>query len=187
MNLPHNQKSLGFTLIELMVTLAVLAILLTLAVPSFVDFAQRSALRGVADDVINVIASAKQDAIKRDSLVRVDFKAVGSGFCVGAEPVATVGAAGCDCSSASACTVASFPAAASELRSVTLVGTPAFGGDTAFVVDPKTAMLADFADTGNIELTVPRGYGVRIDVNAMGRPSMCTPSGKKSLSGVGAC
>lgn len=187
MNLPHAHSDHGFTLIELMVTISVLAILLALAVPSFVDFAERSALRGVADNIVGVIANAKEDAIKRDSLVRVDFKTVGTGFCVGAEPVATTSATGCDCSSATACTVASFPSSVGELRTVTLDGNPVFGTDTAFVVDPKTAMLADFADAGNIQLITPKGYGVRVSVNAMGRPSLCTPSGKKPLSGVGAC
>jgi len=70
------------------------------------------------------------------------------------------------------------------------VGTPAFGSptsDTDFVLDPKTAMLADVNDTGSVELDVPRGFGIRVLVNAMGRVSTCTPSGKKGLSGVDAC
>jgi hypothetical protein len=66
-------------------------------------------------------------------------------------------------------------------------GTPTFGTDTAFVIDPKTGTLSDINDSGSIQLTVPRGYGVAVQVNALGRASLCTPSGKKALSGVGAC
>lgn len=188
----HPYPSRGFTMVELMVTLAVLAILLAMAVPSFRDFAERSALRGAADNVVGVIAAAKEEAVKRDSLVRVDFKEVGDGFCVGAAAVATTAAAGCDCSSTT-CPVGEFPANSGELRSVTLIDTPAFGGDTAFVIDPKTGMLADFTDTGGIALQVPRGYGVEVQVNAMGRASLCTPSkisdgtSAKALSGIEAC
>lgn len=179
----------GFTLIELMVSLAVLAIVVAMAVPSFSDFAQRSALRGVADNVVGVIANAKEDAIKRDRLVRIDFKAVGTGFCVGAQPVANVTAAGCDCSSATACAIASFPADPTDLRSVMLDGTPAFGTITpaALIIDPKTAMLADFNNAGSIQFETPRGFGVRLSVNAMGRPSMCTPASMKALAGVSSC
>jgi type IV fimbrial biogenesis protein FimT len=187
MILPSAFNNRGFTLIELMVSLAVLAILLTLAVPAFSDFAQRTALRGVADNVTAVIADAKEEAIKRDTLVRVEFKAVGTGFCVGAEPVATLTSVGCDCSSTTACTIAQFPSGAGQLHSVNLDGTPAFGTDTAFVIDPKTAMLADFSDTGSMQMITPREFGIRVDVNAMGRPSLCTPSGKKAVAGVGAC
>jgi type IV fimbrial biogenesis protein FimT len=181
--------SRGFTLVELMVTLAVLAILLAMALPSFRDFAERSWLRGAADNVASVIGAAKEESIKRDSLVKVDFKAVGTGFCVGAAAVATASTAGCDCS-ATSCPVAAYPTSPSELHAVRLVGTPAFGSptpDTNFVIDPKTAMLADVTDTGGIELDVPRGYGIKVLVNAMGRVTTCTPSGKKGLSGVGAC
>lgn len=176
----------GFTLVELMVTITVVAILLALAVPSFRDLTERSALRGAADNVVAVIAAAKQEAIKRDSLVRVDFKTVGTGFCIGAKTILNPTDAGCDCSVAN-CPLATYPSSGLELRSVSLVGTPAFGSDAAFVIDPKTGMLADLADAGNAELQVPRGYAVRIDVNAMGRATQCAPSGKKNLFGMETC
>lgn len=175
----------GVTLVELMVTIAVAAILLALAVPSFVDFAQRYELRGVADNLMSSIGAAREEAIKRDSLVKVNFVAVGSGFCMGADTVATPAAAACDCSSAT-CAVG-YPSAAGDLRRVTLEGTPAFGSDTAFVIDPKTGTLADITDAGSIQLTVPRGYGVAVKVNALGRALLCTPAGKKALAGVEAC
>lgn len=177
---------LGFTLVELMVTIAVLAILVALALPSFRDFSERANLRGAADNVVAAIGAAKEEAIKRDSLVRVDFKTVGTGFCMGAAVVAAPTDSGCDCSTAD-CPVADYPVNPAELHGVRLVGTPAFGSDASLVIDPKTGMLADIGDTGSIELDVPRGYGVRVRVNAMGRTAMCTPSTKKSLSGVSAC
>jgi type IV fimbrial biogenesis protein FimT len=180
------ERSLGFTMVELMVTLAVLAILTAMALPSFRDFAERAWLRGAADNIASVIGAAKEESIKRDALVKIDFKAVGTGFCVGAATVATASATGCDCS-ATTCPVAAYPANTAELHAVRLVGTPTFGSDSAFVIDPKTATLADIADTGGIELDVPRGYGIKELVNAMGRVSTSTPSGKKSLSGVNAC
>jgi type IV fimbrial biogenesis protein FimT len=178
----------GFTLIELMVTLSVLAIIAALALPSFKNFTERSALRGVADNVIGVIAAAKEEAIKRDQLVKVDVRTVGSGFCIGAVVVASAATAGCDCSTASNCPVAAFPTSASQLHSVQLDSTPIFGtGTTDFVIDPKTGMLSDPADQGQLDLKVPSGSKVRISLNALGRPSLCTPSGATALSAVAAC
>lgn len=185
---PGNANHLhGFTLVELMVTIAVLAIIAALALPSFRDFAQRSALRGVADNVIGVIANAKEEAIKRDQLVKVDVRTVGTGFCVGAAVVATAATTGCDCTTASNCPVASFPNTAAELHSVQLDGAPAFGAGTSFVIDPKTGMLTDPANQGNLDLKVSTGTKVRIALNALGRPTLCTPSGGKALNSVESC
>lgn len=183
----HRNRPGGFTLVELMVAVAVLAILVGFALPSFRDFAERSWLRGVADSVTQVIGTARTEAIKRNELVRVEFKQpAGGGFCVGAATVATTSAAGCDCSSA-ACPVGEFPANMDEIESLTLIGTPAFGSDAAFVVDPATGMLSDIADAGSVEFASPRGYGVRLSINPMGRTSLCTPSGSRALSGVDPC
>jgi len=173
-------------LVELMISLAVLAIIMALALPSFADFAERSALRGAADNVIGVIANAKEEAIKRDRLVKVKATVVGSGFCIGASVVPTAAAAGCDCTTPANCPVAVYPAAAAELGAVTLDGAPAFGAGTDFVIDPKTGMLDDPVGQGNIDLQVPCGYKVRVAVNALGRPTLCTPSGKP-LTAIGNC
>ena len=183
----HRDRAGGFTLVELMVSLAVLAILVGFALPSFRDFAERSWLRGVADSVTQVIGTARTEAIKRNELVRVEFKQPASGgFCLGAATVATVTTAGCDCS-ATACAVAMYPANPDEIESLVLAAAPSFGTDTAFVVDPATGMLSDVADAGSVQFASPRGYSVRLTVNPMGRASLCTPSGTRALSGVDPC
>lgn len=183
----HRKRSGGFTLVELMVAVAVLAILVGFALPSFRDFAERSWLRGVADSVTQLIGTARTEAIKRNQLVRVEFKQTsGGGFCAGAATVANPSAAGCDCS-ATTCPVGQYPANADEIESLTMVGTPSFGSDTAFVIDPATGMLSDVSDAGSVEFASPRGFGVRLTVSPMGRASMCTPSGTRTLSGVDPC
>lgn len=175
-------RQLGVTLIELVVAIAVLAILATLAAPSFVEFAERQALRGAVDNLSAAVATAKEEAIKRDRPVRVDFRAMGSAVCVGA----TTATAGCDCSAA-ACPIVTYPERERDLKRVALVGAPTFGADTGFVIDPKTGTLDDLGDAGSVQLGTAKGYGVTLRVNAMGRMSTCTPAGKKSLSGVAAC
>mgnify|MGYP006198156723 CR=1 FL=1 len=183
----HRIRAGGFTLVELMVAVAVLAILVSVALPSFRDFGERSALRGAADAVTQVIGTARTEAIKRNQLVRVEIKQpAGGGFCIGAATVASTTAAGCDCSTA-ACPVAEFPSNADEIEALSLAGTPSFGVDTAFVVDPATGMLSDAGDAGSVEFSSPRGFGVRLAVNPMGRVSLCTPTGVRAVSGVDPC
>lgn len=55
----------GFTLVELMVTLVIAAILLTLAVPNFRDFLLNNRLSGVANEFIAAANLARSEAIKR--------------------------------------------------------------------------------------------------------------------------
>ncbi|QXZ10153.1 GspH/FimT family pseudopilin [Comamonas sp. Y33R10-2] len=65
------QQSAGFTLIELMVIMMVLAVMLTLAVPSFVSFQRNSELTSIANKLVGSINSARGEAMKvgRNALV----------------------------------------------------------------------------------------------------------------------
>jgi type IV fimbrial biogenesis protein FimT len=58
-----NEKN-GFTLVELMITLAVVAILLTVGIPSFRDFIYNSRLTTQANKFVADIAMARSTAIK---------------------------------------------------------------------------------------------------------------------------
>ena len=49
------RRESGFTLIELMTTVAVLAVVLTSAVPTFIDFFDKHRLRGAAEGAITLL------------------------------------------------------------------------------------------------------------------------------------
>lgn len=59
------------TLIELLVTLAVLAIVVTLAVPGFQDFVRRNRLAADANNLVTSLAMARSEAVKRATNVTV--------------------------------------------------------------------------------------------------------------------
>lgn len=67
----------GFSLVELMVTVAVLSVLMVLAVPSFTEWVQNSRIRTAAESVQNGVQFARAEAVRRNA--RVEFALVGTG------------------------------------------------------------------------------------------------------------
>ncbi len=61
----------GFTMVELMVTLAVLAILLTLAVPSFKSFTANQAIKAAGFTLTSDLVYARSEAVTRNANVTI--------------------------------------------------------------------------------------------------------------------
>lgn len=61
----------GFTLVELMVTLALVAIIMGLAVPAFTALIERTRITSAAMDIRTALALARSEAVKRSVPVRL--------------------------------------------------------------------------------------------------------------------
>jgi type IV fimbrial biogenesis protein FimT len=61
----------GFTLLELLTALSVLAILVAIATPSFRSFAANSRISAAANSVVNALAVARSEALRRSTPVAV--------------------------------------------------------------------------------------------------------------------
>jgi type IV fimbrial biogenesis protein FimT len=79
----------GFTLIELMVTLAVAAVLIGLAVPAFNDLVRQRAMVSRINDMVLAFSYARSEAVRRGALVSVQAvddgdadNEWGAGYCV---------------------------------------------------------------------------------------------------------
>ena len=181
----------GFTLIELMVTLAVLAILLAAAVPSFADFFDKYRLRAAADAVTSLISNARASAVKSDLDVNIAMTGSGTAWCIGAnaatppsggDPAAAAPA--CDCSDAAQCLVDGQRAVVAmgaypEVRVGTL---PA-----ALTFDSKLGAITPLG-TRSVILSSPRGkYDLRVALNALGQARLCVPAGKPPIAGIASC
>ena len=81
----------GFTLIELMVSIAVLAIIVVLAVPSFRGLINGARLAGAVDEGAALLQTARAESIRRNRVIVVcpvanPDTATGSGNCSTASP-----------------------------------------------------------------------------------------------------
>lgn len=185
----------GFTLIELMVTIAVIVLLMLLALPSFQATRQRAAVRGAAEQALGVWNQARLEAAKRNTFVKVGVVQSSSGtvYCMGAATTTSgTDTAPCDCRSATACDVARFGVVQDDWKGATLsastvgkanvtdtTATWPSAGPKAAVLDPKVGLLGSEYQAGYIEFTAPPGpktYRLRFNVDKFGRGLLCQPS-----------
>lgn len=194
MRSPQKPTLFGVTLVELMVSLAVLAILATVAAPSFVDFLDRSRVRGAADAVVSLVSNARAEAVKNHLDVSVAMAGSGAAWCIGGNAAAPPsgglpsGAVDpCDCSDPSDATeclisgqrVAIDVGAYPDVRVGTL---PA-----AFTFDSTLGAISPLGSR-SVSLTSPKGkYDVAIQINSLGQASLCIPAGKPPISGTAPC
>jgi len=61
----------GFTLVELIITLAVLAIVVTWAIPSFLTLIQQNRLTATTNQMLGVVSQARGEALRRSDRVWV--------------------------------------------------------------------------------------------------------------------
>ena len=67
------RKNAGFTLTEIMVTIAIIAIFASLAVPNFIGWLPNYRLRSGAEDIQSTLQLARVTAIKRNATATVSF------------------------------------------------------------------------------------------------------------------
>lgn len=172
----------GFTLIELMVTVAVVVTLMVVAFPSFTAFRHRAAVRAAADGVVSVWNDARFEAAKRNSNVKFGFVSDATGFCVGAATTADPNdTTPCDCMSEApalnVCDVARFPGSQSEWNGVSLnAGSTLGAGDDVVVLDLKQLRLVTAAGAGAISMDDPAGsknYRLNVRIDRFGRAVVC--------------
>lgn len=180
MSIPWSRHK-GFSLIEMMVALGVVAILTAAATPSFIALRQRQTLSAVGEEVIGVWNAARMEAAKRNQMVKVGVYTNGGNYCIGAATTTDAAdATPCNCTSAGACDVATFPrdpTSLKEWRGITINGTPTLGANTGVaVLEPRRTSLTETGDAGAISFNGPTGsqsYRLNFLADRMGRGLLC--------------
>ncbi len=168
----------GFTLIEMMIVIAIIAIVLSLAVPSFNEFFEKNRLKRAAEEVYSLVTKARAEGVIRSADMSV---AVNTGsWCVG-----YAAAAGCNCTAADSCVV---PIAGTDVLQVV------DGGDFSGVTIAETFAgvgttfdnVEGSAGTGRVSLSAA-DWDLDVIVSGMGRVIICAPASSQSTMGYSAC
>jgi type IV fimbrial biogenesis protein FimT len=176
----------GLTIIELMVVVAVAAVVLTLAVPSLRDFMVRQRVKGINAELVNDLQFARSESITRSRPVRITF---GQNETMSCYTVHTRGLLGdCDCLQPMGAACPDFP----ELVEIKTVQVPQ---STTVSVEPLEGLGQVVLFSGPRGLASPGEFKVGVEssvsgklrttTNALGRPQVCTPDG--SITGVATC
>lgn len=158
-------KSYGFTLFEMMVTLAAMAIIITTIVPEFSGMKEKHKIRGAAEIISSDLQLARSEAIKTNQSVSLSFSGVGTAnWCYGINDTS-----GCNCDVSNACQV--------DGNTVRVVGSDEFSNinlsttfnDQAATFDPDRGTT----NSGTTTLTA-NDKTVKIILSAIGRISLCS-------------
>ncbi|MTW23114.1 prepilin-type N-terminal cleavage/methylation domain-containing protein [Allochromatium palmeri] len=176
----------GFTLIEMMVTIAVAAILLSIAAPSFQSMIERARVKSLAEIIYSNLQFAKGESLKgmqsTNENVLVTFKKDASPQCFGM----IRGNVACDCSAnPTDCEIGG-----SE-RKITFTNTEfpgafiAGSGDETIQFDS----IRGTATNGTIEVQSRSTNSLKLNVkiSVIGRIIICVPSDGNSISGYQGC
>jgi type IV fimbrial biogenesis protein FimT len=103
----------GFTLVELMITVAIVAVLASLAVPSLRDWIQQKRVLAAAERLVSDLELAQAAAVKRDRDITVHFAGSGStAWCWGLDD----SGGDCDCAAGTGCQIVAGPDAVNDAR-----------------------------------------------------------------------
>ena len=171
-----NQRRAGFTLIELMITLAVLGVLAAIAAPSFSEVLERRKLNGAGEALFANLVFAKTEAIKRNTPVRVTFVGTGTTWCYGL----AVNAA-CDCSdNVPACTIDGITKIVDQddySKVSVAVGSSFANSFTSF------SPLRGAANNGTLTFEISTGAEFSVSLSSFGRITLCSDTGAFGYSG----
>jgi type IV fimbrial biogenesis protein FimT len=194
-------RNRGFTLVEFMIVITIVAIGVALAVPSFSDMIERKALGGAAEAAYEQLQRARSQAVKRSKPIVVDFYEDGTDWAIGFTDKTS-----CNAESiifATGCSVEyNNDNVASDRLLMRIVGsdyknitmrqvTPGFSGSPRGCTTADNAQACfDFvrglARTGQYDFE-SANYKLRVEVTLLGNVNICVPSGEKQITGYRGC
>lgn len=165
MSVSLRSRPRGFSLVELMVGIVVMAILLSLAIPSFKNWMQNSQIRNAAESIQNGLQRARAEAVARNANIE---------FVLGADSswvVRVVGGANID-------TRAANEGSRNVTRTVLPVGatTVTFNNFGGIRVNADASATLAQVDLDSPLLTAAESQNLRITIGLGGNARMCDPN-----------
>jgi prepilin-type N-terminal cleavage/methylation domain-containing protein len=183
---------LGFTIIELMVVVAIAAILIAIAAPSFSEFLSRRRVEGVMSELVTDMHYTRYEAVSRNARVRMTF---GPRCYV----IHLASATTAECDGSTATPSKTITPASAEIKTVQFdFGRPvaidaasltaSSAGAKAYLEFEPVRGAAENGAASNAGLvdvrsTTGKPWRLRAVLTAMGRVATCSPSGEGYFTG----
>jgi len=192
----------GFTVIELMITIAVVAVITSLALPSYRTILEKRQVTSGAEQLGAFLSSAQLESVKRNQFVAVNYQTSGGDWCLSMQAgdtatEAETAAAACDCTitditDANVCDLdGSLKAFSSSVLNHAEVfqSYDVTGDDDTLVFDPIRGVTQD-AETVKVELMSEpeESYALDVEVSVTGRVKICSnKAANKDVPGFKEC
>jgi prepilin-type N-terminal cleavage/methylation domain-containing protein len=176
-NRSNGRHCQGLTLVEALVTVAILGIIAGIAIPAFNSLRETLRLKGSAESLMMELRWAKSESIKRSASLTVSFREGNDDWCFGFTL-----AESCNCQQPNSC-VMDAQERTTNNESSPGISLAANVSNKRFTFNPRRGTVT----AGNIQLTGRNGKALRVVVSGLGRIRMCSPSGDSHVSGYPSC
>lgn len=166
------------TLLELMFSIFVASILLTIAVPSFDWLMEKERLKGAAVRLAAETRQARAEAQSTGDSITVTVVA-GEHWCIGLSDAGV-----CNCKTQGACRIHGAPR---EVAGTSFKGISVRSGDLAITFDPYHALKRPFLEEWPILLESDGGQRIGVHLTALGNAYLCAPEGADKSWGYSKC
>ena len=186
----NHHKTTGFTIVELMVSVALLGTILALALPSYREMVEKRQLTQGAEQVHAFLNSIQGFASRSNENVTVSYSMTDSDdWCFGA----TLGDTACDCTETSSaesdfCSIDGAAARVTNDQTGNRGLLQSITGDGAYAFDPIRGLFVNLDDSLDMEMHSPSGdYQLRLIVSNTGHTTLCSKDTDHSVPGYKIC
>ena len=180
----------GFTMVELMMSIVLVAIGTAVALPSYREMVEKRQLTHGAEQLASFVNTAQSISSRTNQVVTVSYSRTHHDeWCIGA----VIGETACDCTEASAeeadyCAIDGQQFVLDNTATNDKEFLHSLTGDGAYAFDPIRGLFLDLDDSLTMEMhSDSRDYKLNLIVNNTGRVILCSDDSSHSVPGYDVC